>query len=139
MTTEPDLSRLDPGIRPIVTALRAHDVETFSSCEGGPGHAYSEPTVAFHGVYAEGLRAVAVAIALMLPVKDLRRVWRVSSRDELEGPIWEMTFSRFHNASSAAPPVLAPPNSDTKGTAVSPSAWAAVLVGYSIPVRAFSK
>ena len=36
---------LDAGIAQAVVALRAGGVETFESCEGGPGHAYPEPTV----------------------------------------------------------------------------------------------
>jgi|SRR5215204_4244047 len=91
-SAEPDLGRLDPEIAPIVGVLRKHGVETYESCQGGPGHAFPEPTVCFHGVYAEGFRALSVAIQLMLPVRALRRVWRVSHHDEPEGPVWEMTF-----------------------------------------------
>lgn len=114
-TAEPELAALDLEIAPIVEALRAHGVETFSSCQGGEGHAYAEPTVAFHGVYAEGFRALSVAIGLMLPVRALRRVWRVSPHDEPDGPIWEMTFSRvrgWERSASLAPPDLRRRSSD---------------------------
>jgi hypothetical protein len=82
---------LDRGIAPIVEALRAAGIETFESCEGGSGHAYPEPTVRFHGNQAEGFRALAVAMEVGLPVKELRRVWPVND-DEPTGPWWELTF-----------------------------------------------
>jgi hypothetical protein len=34
---------LDPGIAEYVRVLLAQGVETFESCQGGPGHAYTEP------------------------------------------------------------------------------------------------
>jgi hypothetical protein len=82
---------LDPGIFPLVEVLRADQVETFESCEGGSGHAYPEPTVRFHGDHAEGYRALAVAMRAGLPVKELRRVWPVND-GEPTGPWWELTF-----------------------------------------------
>lgn len=83
---------LDPEIEPMVLALRAAGVETFESCKGGPGHAYLEPTVRFHGGTAEGLRALAAAMDSRLPVSALRRVWPVID-GEPTGPWWEMTFA----------------------------------------------
>src|SRR5688500_15798303 len=59
---------LDVGIRTAVHALRAAGIETFESCEGGPGHAYLEPTVRFHGDRGEGFRALAVGLQAGLPV-----------------------------------------------------------------------
>lgn len=38
---------LDDGIREIVIVLVKNGVETFESCEGGPGHAFPEATVRF--------------------------------------------------------------------------------------------
>lgn len=82
---------LDAGIRDIVLTLVAAGVETFESCQGGPGHAFPEPTVRFEGDVSEGPRAFAVAVANGLPVYRLRRTWGV--RDGmLHGPWWEMTF-----------------------------------------------
>jgi len=75
----------------MVRALAAVGVETFESCEGGPGHAYAEPTVRFHGDRGEGLRALAAALSCGLLVRDLRRVWPVVS-GEPTGPYWELTF-----------------------------------------------
>lgn len=83
---------LDSGIAPMVEALRSAGVETYESCDGGPGHAYPEPAVRFHGDHAEGLRALAVALTANLPVVELRRVWMVQNQ-EPTGPWWELTFS----------------------------------------------
>jgi hypothetical protein len=84
-------SPLDPGIAVAVIALNDANVETFESCEGGPGHAYPEPTVRFHGNQAEGLRALAVAMNAGLRVSALRRTWPILD-EEPTGPWWELTF-----------------------------------------------
>jgi hypothetical protein len=83
---------LDKGIEKEVLALRDGGIETFESCEGGPGHSYKEPTVRFHGEYAEGFRAYAVARCAGLRVDSLRRYYSIED-GELKGPWWEMTFS----------------------------------------------
>jgi hypothetical protein len=89
------LATLDPGIAPYVDVLDANGVETFESCEGGDGHCFAEPTVRFFGGRGEGFRALAVALQIgPLPVKAIRRYWRVGSDGAPEGPNWEMTFLR---------------------------------------------
>jgi hypothetical protein len=83
---------LDLGIRHYVAVLRSQGIETCQSCQGGPDHAYLEPTIDFYGDRAEGPRAVAAAFAYGLPVSELRRVWNL--RDgELDGPLWQITFT----------------------------------------------
>lgn len=82
---------LDQGIAPYVEALNTLGIETFESCQGGDGHAYSEPTIRFHGDRAEGFKALALAVRDGLPVSDLRRVWPIVD-GEPTGPWWEMTF-----------------------------------------------
>lgn len=82
---------LDPGIVNAVTALRIAGIETFESCEGGPGHAYAEPTVRFYGDKSEGFRALAAALRGGLLVAALRRAWPVVE-GEPTGPWWELTF-----------------------------------------------
>jgi hypothetical protein len=84
---------LDPGIGPYVEVLRAAGIETFESCQGGPGHAYAEPTIRFHGHRGEGFKALAVALQRGLPVSDLRRTWPLLD-GEPTGPHWEMVFSK---------------------------------------------
>ena len=85
------MSDLDPGIRPYVEALKAAGVQTFESCQGGPGHAAPEPVVMFHGDRAEGFRALAAAQSAGLPVLDLRRYWQVVDGEPC-GPYWELSF-----------------------------------------------
>ena len=82
---------LDPGIRRAVLILRRAGIETFESCDGGPGHAYAEPTIRFDGIYADGFRALAVAMTYGLPVMAIRRIWAIQD-GEPAGPWWEMTF-----------------------------------------------
>jgi hypothetical protein len=82
---------LDPGISYAVKVLRDGGVETFESCEGGPGHAFLEPTIRFAGGKGAGFHALARALACGLPVFELRRYWQVID-GEPHGPHWEMTF-----------------------------------------------
>ena len=82
---------LDAGIAPYVEQLRAANVETFESCEGGDGHAFPVPTVRFYGDKSEGFRALDVALKNGLPVLDLRRYWQVVD-GEPYGPHWELAF-----------------------------------------------
>jgi hypothetical protein len=82
---------LDPGIAHAVHVLNDAAIETFESCEGGPGHAYPEPTVRFHGDFAKGFEALAVALRAGLPVSAIRRTWPINN-GEPTGPWWEMTF-----------------------------------------------
>src|SRR5882724_3320349 len=58
---------LDPGIRQAVLVLRSAGVETFESCEGRAGHAFSDPTIKFQGGAWAGYRAFAVAMEYGLP------------------------------------------------------------------------
>ena len=91
--TRPDFDPpLDRGIAHVVAVLVAAGIETFESCEGGAGHAYTVPTVRFHGYRDEGFRALAAAIQGGLRVSALRRVWDVID-GEPTGPHWEMTFA----------------------------------------------
>ena len=86
--------QIDPGIRKAVELFQKHNIETFEACEGGPGHSYPEPTVAFYGVPEAGWRALAVCLAYGLPVLSLRRVWDVLDANEPTGPHWEITFRK---------------------------------------------
>ena len=83
---------LDQAICNAVKMLQKAGIETFESCQGGPDHAYLEPTVRFHGDRAEGFRALAVAIQAGLTVASLRRIWPVLD-GEPTGPWWEITFT----------------------------------------------
>jgi len=82
---------IDRGILREVTILRDNGIETFESCEGGSGHSFPEPTVRFHGGYAEGFKALAVALQNGLRVDQLRRYYQIQN-GEPAGPYWELTF-----------------------------------------------
>lgn len=82
----------DKGVAHYVEILRVGGIETFESCEGGPGHCYEVPTVAFHGDKSAGPKAFGVASAFGLPVAELRRYWDVID-GELIGPHWALTFT----------------------------------------------
>jgi len=82
---------LDAGIERIVEILNQAGIETYESCEGGPGHSYPEPTVRFHGERAEGFRALSIALQNNLSVSELKRVWQVIDGEPV-GPTWELTF-----------------------------------------------
>jgi len=84
--------QLDSGIEKAVRTLQGNGIETFESCEGEEGHAYTEPTVRFHGTPEAGWRAVAVCLAYGLPVLALRRVWYILDSNEPTGPDWEIVF-----------------------------------------------
>lgn len=82
---------LDHWISYAVKVLRDAGIETYESCDGSKGHSYREPTVRFHGINADGFRALAVVQTFGLPVHALRRVWSISN-GEPTGPYWELTF-----------------------------------------------
>lgn len=82
---------LDKGIEREVMILNDAGIETYESCEGGKGHAYTEPTICFHGDRTEGFKAVAIAIQCALKVSAIKRFWSVIE-SEPTGPKWEMTF-----------------------------------------------
>jgi hypothetical protein len=54
-------------------ANRESDGLLFESCQGGKGHAYSEPTVRFYGERSEEFKALAITLQYALPVEALRR------------------------------------------------------------------
>lgn len=81
--------KLDRGIKRAVELLRAGGVET---CEGGEGHAYPEPTVAFFGGPYAGWLAMSICLANGLPVASLRRTWMVYELNDVTGPHWEIVF-----------------------------------------------
>lgn len=82
---------LDLGIVRAVKALRDAGIHTVESCEGGPGHAYADPTVKIHGTHGDGWRALSVCMDHRLPVVQLNRGWSVT-HGEVDGPFWEIVF-----------------------------------------------
>ncbi|GAH43475.1 unnamed protein product [marine sediment metagenome] len=84
---------LDDGIRLAVELLCKVGIETYESCEGGEGHAYTEPTIRFHGDRSEGFKVLAIALQHNLPVARLSRLWTIQD-GEPTGPTWEIVFWR---------------------------------------------
>ena len=84
--------RLDRGIEKTVRRFQACGIETCESCEGGEGHAYPEPTIAFYGTSEAGWRAVGICLTYGFPILSLRRVWNIERGNEPTGPHWEITF-----------------------------------------------
>jgi hypothetical protein len=85
------LAGLDPGIAPYVEVLREAGVATFESCQGGPGHGFTEPTIRFAGQREEGFRVLALALERGFPVRAIRRYWSVIDGEPC-GPDWEIVF-----------------------------------------------
>jgi len=90
--TRPEPGKIDLGVRKAVKTLQDAGIETFESCEGGRGHAYHAPTVAFYGTPEAGWRAVAVCLSYGLPIRSLQRVWSIDDGNEPTGPHWEIVF-----------------------------------------------
>lgn len=82
---------MDAGIKRYVEILSNAGIETYESCEGGEGHAFTEPTVCFHGDRTEGFKALAIALQHDLPVYSLRRAWSIEYFEPV-GPTWEIVF-----------------------------------------------
>ena|SRR5581483_7585190 len=91
--TDADFDFVDDGIRREVLILAQHGIETFESCEGGPGHTFPEPTIRFCGSHAEGLKALWVALENGLRPATLRRYYSIRDGEPV-GPDWEMTFTK---------------------------------------------
>ena len=64
---------LDAGIAPAVMLLREAGFGTFTSCQGGEGHAFEEPTIRFL-ITDNGDQAVKVLMDAGYLVSDLRRI-----------------------------------------------------------------
>ena len=82
---------LDKGIEREVLILAEGGIETYESCEGGPGHSYPEPAVRFYGERSEGFKALAIALQNDFKPSHLRRFWNIIDGEPV-GPDWEMTF-----------------------------------------------
>src|SRR3990172_3400187 len=93
--TRAALPDLDPGILFHVTLMRREGFETIWSCQGGEGHDSSWPWIEFAGGPGEGLRAVALALRVNLPVRALDRRWSIVA-GEIMAPRWVIEFHHQH-------------------------------------------
>jgi hypothetical protein len=71
--------------------LRAAGIETFESCQRGPGHSSPEAVVRFSGPRGEGFKALSAAVYAGLKLYTLRRVGPIEDGEPV-GPWWEITF-----------------------------------------------
>lgn len=88
---QPPWEELDDGILPIVKVFYEEGIETFESCQGGPGHCFPEPTVRFYGGIDQGWKAFHIAVQYNLRPTSLRRTYSIQDKEPV-GPDWEMTF-----------------------------------------------
>lgn len=82
---------LDPGIAAAVHALNDAGIETFTSCEGGEGHAFPEPTVRFYGDADNARKAARIVFSADTKPHELRRVWALAFGYP-HAPLWELVF-----------------------------------------------
>jgi len=84
---------LESGIATAVIALNEAGIETFTSCEGGPGHAFPEPTVRLYGSVETAERAMTIVAQAGLPLHEVRFTrGYVDGEESPDGPFWELVF-----------------------------------------------
>lgn len=93
MTYKPHDNVLDIGIQSPVIILNTHGVDTFESCQGGPGHAFVEPTIRFHGGLGEGMRAFGILSQHGYKCGKVAMYWNVID-GVLHGPYWEIELEK---------------------------------------------
>jgi hypothetical protein len=93
--TEKDIRSIerdvDKGISRYVGIFLRNGIETCQSCEGGPGHAYPEPTIDCYGGIGSGWAILKVCLDFDLPIMTLCLFWDIT--DGLPtGPAWRAIF-----------------------------------------------
>lgn len=83
--------RVDDGIARAVRILWGAGIQTYESCEGGPGHSARDPFVRFFGTHGTGYRALGIAMEWGLPVVRLNYSHHVVD-GEVDGPFCELVF-----------------------------------------------
>jgi len=98
---------LDPGLAEAVHALADYGVETFSSCQGGPGHdGYRGiPTILFRGDEHAGLWAVWLLETQGFRVQTLSRHWDLDFGTARE-PFWQVELRTTSSHVAVAPRVI---------------------------------
>lgn len=84
---------IDPGIVLALHALADRGIDTFASCQGGPGHpGYGGmPAILFHGDKHAGLWAVWLLEAQGFRVQTLSRHWDLDHGVPRQ-PVWWVTL-----------------------------------------------
>jgi hypothetical protein len=107
---EKSYKSLDPGIRFAVRVLHVAGFETCQSCQGGKGHAYSEPTIEMRALAddAVGFGAIAALQQYGLPVADVSIVWPLRNGLPYE-KLWRITFFKtMEDRANEAPVAYGP-------------------------------
>jgi hypothetical protein len=81
---------IDPEIVAALHALADYEIDTFSSCQGGPGHG-GMPEILFHGSDHDGLHAVWLLEAQGFRVQTLSRHWDLDHGPPRQ-PFWRVTM-----------------------------------------------
>ena len=84
---------LDEGIKRYVRVLREAGIETFESCQGGPGHPCPEPFICLSNEPSAGFEAFTAAMRAGLPVRELKLSYDVQM-GMLHGPHWQLVFEK---------------------------------------------
>jgi hypothetical protein len=84
---------IDPQIVAALHALADHEIDTFSSCQGGPGHpGYGGmPVILFHGDDHAGSWAVWLLETQGFKVQTLSRHWDLN-HGLPRAPFWQVTL-----------------------------------------------
>lgn len=90
MTDGPDA--LDDGIIKVVRVLRKAGIDTFNSCQGGPGCRFDRSVVWFNGDIDEGFRAEKILMDAGFKVYQIAHFWH--TRQNMKCPYWEISFMR---------------------------------------------
>jgi hypothetical protein len=69
------INKVDEVIKPAVKILLEHGFNTFESCQGGEGHAFTEPTIRFTGTEFDLIIAYELCQHYKLNVDCVRRVY----------------------------------------------------------------
>lgn len=89
--TEIPWDDIDPKIVAALHALADYEIDTFSSCQGGPGHPCVMPEILFHGGESAGLYAVWLLEAQGFRVQELSRHWDLDHGLPRQ-PLWRVAL-----------------------------------------------
>ncbi len=82
---------VDKGISRYVDIFLNNGIETYQSCQGGPGHCYSMPTIEFYGNIGTGWKVLQICLDFELPIVMLSQFWDIKDNQPI-GPYWRVEF-----------------------------------------------
>lgn len=84
---------LDERIRDAVMVLREAGVDTFASCQGGPGHMFRLPTIRFQGDEWAARLAIRVLAKNGYAADEVRHYLADEYLSKLSDEFWEITLA----------------------------------------------